>query len=259
MSMSFLIDIHGTLINTDYTPVDGAVRWLNGLHVGGHNYLLATNSTRYAPNDLYEMLSASGFSIDPNRIMSCLSVAADNLSHRQVKTCFLLGTSKMKEFFATSGFTVVDSDAGADAVIVGDDPELSRERLSIAARALLSGAYFVALHKKRLCRDSLSRISIDVGAVVAALEYCVDRRADIIGKPSGEFYSLAASMLKTSFENILNISDDPVSDLIDAKRLGMKTAFVKTGTFVDNSVIADMPDECAPDYIYNTICEVKYQ
>jgi len=52
------------------------------------------------------------------------------------------------------------------------------------------------------------------------------------------------------------ISDDPLSDLLGAKKLGMITVFVTSGKYKDKEVLKSLNEKFQPDFVYQTITQV---
>ena len=77
-----------------------------------------------------------------------------------------------------------------------------------------------------------------------------------MGKPSIDFYRSVLRRLGTKPENSLMISDDPLSDLIGAKKLKIKTAFVLSGKY-DKSILKSLDKMNKPDYVCESIAEIK--
>ena len=49
--------------------------------------------------------------------------------------------------------------------------------------------------------------------------------------------------------DVLVVSDDPLSDLAGAKRMGMRAAFVLSGKYRDESVLTQLPLDERPDCV----------
>src|SRR5690606_15046853 len=94
------------------------------------------------------------------------------------------------------------------AVVVGDLGEAwSFEALNQAFRHLLGGARLVALQKNRYWRRP-DGLALDAGPFVAALEYAASLEALVVGKPSREFFHLAAASMGVSPERVTVVGDD---------------------------------------------------
>jgi ribonucleotide monophosphatase NagD (HAD superfamily) len=53
------------------------------------------------------------------------------------------------------------------------------------------------------------------------------------------------------------ISDDPFSDLVGAKKLGMKTAFVLSGKYRDKDILNEMDKDIYPDFVFDNITQIE--
>lgn len=224
--------------------------------------MLITNNTKKAPDAIFNELAALGFAITRDAVLSCLSATVAFLRERKCEECYVIGNHELKGFFAEQGFEVTNlkepSCDGAHAVVVGDDRAITKGTMSLAIRALLNGAVLIGLHNKRICRDESGQIEMDVGGIVAALEYCADTGAIIMGKPSEDFYTIGMNMLGAEPDEIVIISDDPIADLVTPKRMGMTTYFVKTGTYKDDKILEEIRGEDAPDGAYMKISDIPF-
>jgi ribonucleotide monophosphatase NagD (HAD superfamily) len=53
------------------------------------------------------------------------------------------------------------------------------------------------------------------------------------------------------------ISDDPLSDLLGAKKMGMKTAFVLSGKYKNQEILDQLDKEFHPDYVVDNITQIE--
>jgi HAD superfamily hydrolase (TIGR01450 family) len=202
------------------------------------------------------LLQSKGFDLVEDNLDTCMKVTGEWLKKKKIKSCFVLGDEALKRYLNKEGFETRE-DSSVQAVIVGLDEELNFKKLKIATRALVEdNARLVALHSNKVYKDLKGEISPSVGAVVKALEYASGKRSYIMGKPSKDFYRNVLRRLKASPENSLMISDDPLSDLVGAKKLKIKTAFVLSGKY-DKSILKSIDKKNRPDHVYQIIAEIK--
>ena len=141
------------------------------------------------------------------------------------------------------------TDRSPEAVVVGDlGTEWDFERMNRAFRAIQGGALLVALQKNRYWMTG-DGISLDAGPFVVALEYAARTEAVMVGKPSRDFFLLAASSLGVELDRITMIGDDIEADVGGAQAVGMKGVLVRTGKFRESDLKrADLsPDDVAAD------------
>jgi 4-nitrophenyl phosphatase len=250
----FLLDVEGTLVvDKRYQPIRGAVAFVGGLRAADLPLRLITNNTTDAKEALLQKLTRAGFAFSSDELHTCTGAAVTHLRTIDATRCLVLGPKALQQVFASEGFAVVDQ-AEVDAVVVGLDTGLTFERLRLACDAVGGrGASLVALHRNRLFIDSQGRCAPSVGAIVEAIRYATQVEATLIGKPSAMYFQQALDDISLPPEHVLVVSDDPLSDLAGAKRMGMHAAFVLSGKYTDRSIIESVPELERPDLVVETI------
>jgi 4-nitrophenyl phosphatase len=258
MKKLYLVDIEGTIVkDKSFTPITGAVEWINSFHSSLHKLVLVSNNTTHKPEDLLAALRDKGFDLKGENLLTCLSTAIKWLKREKIKSCFVLGSSQLKAYLNDNGVKTL-SDDHVDAVLVGLDTELSYDKLKLALNALIqNNAVLLALHANRVYKDTDGKLAVSVGGVVRALEYSSQKAARIFGKPEPEIYEEAMRQFDTKAEDCIMISDDPLSDLAGAKRLGMRTVFVTSGKYKDQNVLKALEPKLSPDWIHHSIAEIR--
>ncbi len=226
----FLIDIDGVLYVEKQT-IKGAVAAIEYLQRNKVPFLLATNTTRRSRFSLLNNLHRLGFKVQIEQIFSAPYAAAQWLQVRNVKSInlFVRGDThrEFKDFRITKN--------NPEYLVIGDVGEdLTYDRLNEAFRLVMSGAEMLALQKNRYWQRSTG-LSIDSGAIVAALEYATQKKATVIGKPSPAFFEHAAALLQLPKENVAMIGDDWESDITGSLKAGLQTIAVETGKFSHQS------------------------
>lgn len=222
----FLIDIDGVLV-TDNQQIPGAVDTLQFLKEQNIPFLLTTNTTRQSRITIWHHLKRLGFPIKESDIFSAPIAAVNWLKKKKVRDLSLLlsgsAVNDFKEFKITAHHPRY--------LIIGDiGHDLTFEKLNSAFRLVMGGAKLLALQKNRYWHTS-EGLTIDAGALVAALEYATQKRATILGKPSKDFFLEAARQIKLHPEELAIVGDDLESDIKGGQRVGMFTILVKTGKF----------------------------
>ncbi len=254
----YLVDIEGTIVkDKSYTPIDGAVSWINSFSTSHHSLVLVSNNTTHKPGELLTLLNDIGFKVRPENLITCMSLALDWLNRKKVKRCFVIGASHLKEYLNENGIET-PSDYKVEAVLVGLDTSLDYPKLKIAVNALVNNdAALMALHTNRLYKDEKGELSPSVGAAVKALEYSCRKKAKVFGKPDRGIYREALRRFKTKPQDGIMVSDDPLSDLEGAKKLGMKTVFVTSGKYKDREVLKSLDRKLQPDWIHSSVKEIR--
>ena len=224
---ALLVDLEGTIYQ-DGALIPGAAQALGAAAARGLDVAFVTNTTSRPRSILVRELAEMGIPIDADAVFSAARVAREYLLGKGRRRCHLLTRPSLAEDFAG----IVQDDANADAVVLGDlGDTLSFDRLNRALRLLVGevkDVELVALARNRFWMGK-DGIMLDVGALVAALEYASGTTATLVGKPSPEFFGTVLRALSVSRQEAAVIGDDPESDVGGAQALGMRGLLVRTG------------------------------
>ena len=75
----------------------------------------------------------------------------------------------------------------------------------------MNGGRLIAVNKSRYFQKN-SELTLGTGAFVAGLEFSSGKTAEVVGKPSKEFFKLGKTLHKKSLKNVILISLKPVQD-----------------------------------------------
>ena len=250
----FLLDVEGTLVaDKRYRAIEGAVEFIRRIRRGALPLRLITNNTVDSKDSLVRKLSQAGFDFTIRELHTCIGAAITHLRTIGAGRCLVLGADSLRAMFSDEGFAVANG-SDVDAVVVGLDTGLTYERLRLACDAVgRNGASLVALHRNRLLVDAEGRCAPSVGAIVEAIVYATGVEPVLIGKPSPAYFQQALDDIALPPQSVMVVSDDPLSDLAGAKRMGMKAAFVLSGKYPQRSVIDSLPVPEQPDVVAETI------
>lgn len=252
------MDIEGTIVkDKSFTPIEGATDWINSFGSSRHQFVLLSNNTTHKPEDLLAVLKDQGFDLRPENLLTCVSTALGWLKSQNVRSCFMIGRTELSEYLNENGIETPLDDK-VEAVLIGLDTSLDYKKLKVALNGLVKNdASLLALHANRLYEDEKGELAPSAGAVVKALEYSSQKKARVFGKPSPEIYLEAARRFKAEPEDCFMISDDPLSDLVGAKRLCMKAVFVTSGKHKDKEIVNNLDKTLRPDWIHQSVKEIK--
>lgn len=242
---ALILDADGVLLFAG-TPLPGAVDALLRLEAASFPYRVVTNYSSAHRRTLAAGVSRSfGIPVDPARLITAASAAADYTArHHQGEPLFVLAApDALGEWEGQRTLTPDEAEADADsvgAVVLGDaGDDLSFRNLNIAFRAIRAGAAFVAMHRNPWWVTAKG-VTLDAGALVAGLEYSLERRAIITGKPSRVVFREAAAALaaevasagpgpRLRFRDIAMVGDDLETDVAGARRAGLRGILVLSG------------------------------
>lgn len=258
MNQYYLIDIEGTIVkDKSFVPIDGAINWINSLGSKGRRFVLVSNNTTHRPTALVDLLRSVGFNLEEENLVTCVGAALNWLKTKKIKSCFVIGSLQLKSLLNENKIETKDEDK-TEAVLVGLDTSLDYQKLKIATNALMKNkACLLALHENRIYKDEKGELSPSVGATVKALEYACQKRAKVFGKPNSAFFREILKRLKAKPDDCTMISDDPLSDLLGAKKLGIKTVFVTSGKYKDEEILKSLNKKFQPDFVYQNISQIN--
>ena len=219
-----LLDLGGVVYVGDQ-PLPGALEAIEHLRATGLGLRFITNTTRTPRTRLLEKLQAMDLAVDDNDLFMPAIAARRYLETRNLSP-HLLVHPDLKEDFAGL------PSAGKKAVVIGDAADgFTYESLNQAFRLLEQGAPFLALARNRTFLDADSKLSLDAGPFVAALEFATGTTATLLGKPSSDFFQAALNSLAAKAARTVMVGDDAESDIAGAVSLGLRGLLVRTGKY----------------------------
>ena len=243
-----LLDLDGVLYVED-EPVPGAAQAVERMRAAGLTLRFVTNTTSQSRAATLEKLSALGFDVGNEELITPALLALQHCRERGHRRVLLLMTDEVKADFAE----VEEAEHEPDAVIVGDLGErFAYDVLNRAFRELLAGAELIALQKNRywLREDGLS---LDVGPFVAALEYAAACEAHVVGKPAPAFFGHVLEEAGTTPDQAVMVGDDIESDIGGAVSAGLARDL---GTYRQVSEAAVLASGIQPTATVDSIADV---
>jgi HAD superfamily hydrolase (TIGR01458 family) len=222
----FLVDLDGTVVEGGKL-VPGAAEALRMLDRKEIPYRIVTNTTSKPRSAILAQMRALGLELRPEQVITAPIIGRDYLNSEGITHCFALLKSSLLEDLAPIEFV----ESSPQAVLVGDiGDDLTYAALNRAFRFILDGAVFITLARNRYFRAA-DGLCLDVGAIVAALEYATQSEAVLIGKPAREFFLLACQNMGVPCESTIVIGDDLEADVGGAMATGAGGVCVRTGKF----------------------------
>lgn len=229
-----LFDLEGTLFAAGRI-IEGAPEALAEVRRRGLGVRFLTNIESRPPEQIAVELSCLGLEITEADLFTPITAAHAVISDRPgARVLPLLGPD------LASSLDGVVREGPYTQVLVGDVRDvLDYQLLDKAFRAVRAGAELLALqvgpYFKREDGDHL-----DTGAIVAALEFATGVRARVLGKPSLDFFTLAAADLGIDLTECVVVGDDSTTDILGGATAGARTVQVRTGKFVDQAAHGDL-------------------
>jgi HAD superfamily hydrolase (TIGR01458 family) len=249
-----LLDLDGTLY-VDQDPIAGGPALLETLRERGVPFRCVTNTTSRSRRGLVERLWSMGYRISPDEIVNPAVAASRYAAAHGLRRVLALTPEPSLEDL--EGLTFVRFDEPCQAVIVGDLGERwDFALLQLAFSRLQAGAELIALSKDRYFQKA-GGLTLDAGPFVAALEYASGKTAIVVGKPSREFFRLAAASLGlpagSDPQEIVMVGDDIWSDVQGAQEAGFQGWLVKTGKYREEMLVES---RVKPDRVLGSVVDI---
>jgi 4-nitrophenyl phosphatase len=260
-----LVDLDGVVYRGS-EPIPGIAELLTRRVAAGDDVVYVTNNSMWYRADYVDRLNAMGAPVSADRVVS--SPRATALYLREIdpglERVLALGGPGLGRELADVGFQVVMAGAAAElvvrdgldrfeasgrpgAVVVGLDPELSWERLAVAATSIRAGARFIATNRDPIYPTERGLMP-GSGAVVAAVEAASGVTPVSIGKPAPHLLEEAARVVGADPRDAVMIGDGISTDLLAARAVGARCVLMLTGVSSRADVEA-LHGSSAPDAI----------
>lgn len=221
-----LLDLDGTLY-TRGKAIPGAADAVAALRDLGLALRFFTNTDSKPAARIRSELAEYGLTVREDELFTPVAAARRVLTAPGVRAYPLVSQLVRDELPGLAGAPPYTH------VLVGDCRDiLSYPLLDGAFRAVRDGAELLALQRGRYFRRA-DGDHLDTGGVVAALEYATGTTARVLGKPSVDFFALAAESLATPPGRCLVAGDDATTDIAGGRAAGLRTVQVRTGKYQD--------------------------
>lgn len=232
--MGWVLDLDG-VVWLAHEPIAGSVDAIARLRRCGHALAFVTNNSQAPAGQVAQRLEA--LDIDPGTDVITSAMAVAQLVQPGERVVAFAGPGVI-EALTQRGVEIV-GDGPADAVVVGKHVDLTYQGLRTAARAVRSGARFLATNTDPTY-PTADGLDPGAGALVAAVATAGGRPPDVVaGKPHG---SMAALVVNHVGGHGIVVGDVPSTDGLFAVNLGFRFALVLSGVTTD----ADLPVDPAP-------------
>ena len=147
---------------------------------------------------------------------------------RSGRTAFVIGTDALRRHVADAGLKILngtDLASRAEVVVVGGTDDLVFNDLRFGSLAVRRGADFLATARDPTYPQP-DGLWPGTGAILAAVEYATDSKAEIVGKPEPQLFLTAVDRLGEG--STLVVGDRVGSDLAAAAAAGLDAALVRS-------------------------------
>lgn len=222
-----MFDLDGTLILSGrslggYRLLSGAVEILTELKSRGIPFVVFTNGSHYPPAEQAAKLRAIGLPVPDEAMLTPSSVAADIMTRRGVKRALVLGTPGVGHALSEAGIeTLFTGQEGADkvqAVYIGWHPDCNMKDIEAAAKAIWNGAELYCASDVPFFATADGKTMGYSYAIVGAVRKVTRAPMILTGKPSLHALRLVAKRLGVRMSRVAVVGDDPLVEMIMARR-----------------------------------------
>ncbi|MGZ6056155.1 MAG: HAD-IIA family hydrolase [Isosphaeraceae bacterium] len=224
----FAFDLDGT-IWAGPKLLPGAAELVANLRGAGLGVVFASNSSRHGSALLARRLTAMGIVADDGDVVAAFDLVGDEILRRLGPLRVMpLGTSDLADLLKSAGHKVlpIDEWAGAQAVVVGNDPSFDFGRLRAASRAVAAGAAFFAVNMDARFPVAEDQFDPGCGALAEAIAVASGVRPISIGKPNRPLFELTIARLGHSAAEAAMVGDNLPSDIAGGRAAGMLTIWL---------------------------------
>jgi HAD superfamily hydrolase (TIGR01450 family) len=221
---AFVFDLDGCVWTGEVLSA-GAADTLAALGRAGRRLAFISNNSRATGAELRARLHRLGVK-EAEHVFTPLEIIGSDIAERfGPSRVLVIGAPEMRAVIERAGHEIVDvtSFRRATVVAVGNDFDLSYERLAAAARAAAAGAPLVTPNLDPRLPIENGEFLPGCGAIVAAVAFAADVRPIVVGKPEPPLFRMALRRLGVAPEEAAMVGDSVPSDVVGARRVGMRT------------------------------------
>ncbi len=253
-----LSDIHAVVLDMDgvlwrgNTALPGLVELFEFFDRVAMPYILATNNSTTTVDAYVRKLRGFSVEVRPECIVTSAVATADYLRahYGEGVHVHVVGEAGLQQTLADAGYPSVEDDA--DVVVVGLDREVTYEKLRRASTMIRAGAKFIGTNADRTFPMPDGLVP-GAGSLLAFLQASTDQQPLVIGKPEAAMFAMALARLGTTPEQTLMVGDRVDTDILGARRSGLRTALVLSGV-TSTEMLAVSPTQ--PDLLFADIAEL---
>jgi glycerol 3-phosphatase-2 len=232
---AFVFDLDGCVWQGERLN-PGAAETLAALQQAGRGVAYLTNNSRARGADVSAKLRRLG--VTPSEhALTPLEILGDVVTERWGRSRVLvIGAPELAAVVERAGHTVVSATSWRDATVVavGNDFDLSYERLAAAARAAAAGAPVITPNVDPRLPLEDGDFLPGCGAIVEAVCVAAGVRPVVVGKPEPPLFRIALARLGCRPQEAAMVGDSVTSDVAGGRAVGMRTVlYAPDGGAVD--------------------------
>ena len=249
----FLLDMDGT-IYLDNDLFDGTIDFLNQVKANGGKYLFLTNNSSKSTDAYVKKLESIGIKACGDDFLTSTDATILYLQQKLPgRKFYCFGTKSFYNQLKAAGINVTtELEDDIDAIVMGNDNELTFKKLEDACKLLLRDIDYIATNPDWVCPTAFGYVP-DCGSVAEMLYRATGKRPVFIGKPKPEMLLLAMEKHGYSKAESVMIGDRLYTDIASGYNAGIDTIFVLSG----EGTLDDLKEtKTPPTYVFDGIKDV---
>jgi HAD superfamily hydrolase (TIGR01458 family) len=243
-----IFDIEGVLV-FQRKAYPHAAELLDLLREKGITIRILSNSTLQSRKSYAENLIDMGFNVYETEVITASFATARYLKTLNPKSCWVMLKGVGQEEF--NGFNRNSEDP--EYIVMGDFREgFTFQNMNKALRLLQKGSKLIVMIPE-IVDNSMGEAELTVGAYGKMLEEAANIEATYIGKPNKYVFEMTLETMDIEKSKILMVGDKITTDIVGAKKAGIRSALVKTGEFKESDLDCDIK----PDYVFGSIKDIE--
>ncbi len=249
----YLFDMDGTLYLGDRL-FDFTKELLEKIRQSGGKYLFMTNNSSKSVLSYVEKLKRLGIESCYDDFMTSSQATVYYLKkYHPAARLYVCGTESLKKELESNGFPVTENLSDVDAVIMGNDTELTFKKLDDVSRLLTARDLpYIATNPDYVCPTEYGFVP-DCGSVCDMIFNATGKRPTVIGKPQALMPQLAMEKTGTTPDRTAVVGDRIYTDTKSGINAGCVTVLVMSGE--TTQAVLDRSED-RPDYVFDSAGEI---
>ncbi|MFN2586527.1 MAG: HAD-IIA family hydrolase [Actinomycetota bacterium] len=247
-------DMDGVYYRGD-RPIPGVGDAIRRWRAAGKRIVFCTNNSHHTVADYVAKLARAGVPATEDDVVSSAVVLGDVLRDRGAAgaSALAIGGPGLRAGLAAAGVAAVDGTASGDVdyVVVGWDRAFDYAKMRLACMAVRAGAELLATNSDATF-PAPDGLWPGAGAILASIEACAGRKAEVLGKPHAPMMDAAARRL-AGCTRIAIAGDRADTDLAGGIARGWTTILVTSGVTTPEEARELRPP---PDLILGSLAEL---
>ncbi|NNN18586.1 MAG: HAD-IIA family hydrolase [Acidimicrobiaceae bacterium] len=221
--MNWILDLDGVVWRGNQA-VEGSSEAISRLGALGQSVFFVTNNSLLTPAEYVVKMQSFGIVAEVEQIFTS-GMAAASLLEPDDRVFIIGGGNGLREAVQERGIQLVDDPDQVDAVVLGWDPGINFDKITVAMRAIRGGARYIATNADPTYPNPEGLLP-GTGSLAAAVATASGAEPLVAGKPYPAIVSLIKPFL--SGDDVM-VGDRLTTDGQFARVLGVHFGLVLTG------------------------------